>query len=235
MKNATIYTVNEGFDIAEAFAVTNGKIVEVGLLNDLEAKYEAANLFDASGKTIVPGLIDAHAHLLNLGMSMQQVDLVGTKSYQEVLQRVIAFQKKNNNEYIIGRGWDQNDWELKEFPTNKELDSIFPNTPVSLRRIDGHAMIVNSKAIDIAGITRDTKMAGGEVILKDGEPSGILVDTPMRLVWDTYPEEDKAYYIKALKDAEKKCLELGLTTIDEAGTDRFVIDLVDSLQQAGEM
>ena len=235
VKNATIYTVNEGFDKVEAFVVTNGKIVEVGLQKYLEAKYEAANLFDANGKTIVPGLIDAHAHLLNLGMSMQQVDLVGTKSYQEVLKRVIDFQEENNNDYIIGRGWDQNDWEIKEFPTKEELDFIFPNTPVSLRRIDGHAMIVNSKALEMAGITKDTKMAGGEVILKDGEPSGILIDTPMSLVWNTYPENDRAFHIKALKDAEKRCLELGLTTIDEAGTNRFVIDMVDSLQQAGEM
>jgi predicted amidohydrolase YtcJ len=235
VKNATIYTVNEGFDIAEAFIVNNGKIVEVGSQKNLEAKYEAANLFDANGKTIVPGLIDAHAHLLNLGISMQQVDLVGTKSYQEVLKRVITFQEENNSDYIIGRGWDQNDWEIKEFPTKEELDFIFPNTPVSLRRIDGHAMIVNSKAIEMAGITKDTKMAGGEVYLKDGEPSGILIDSPMELVWNTYPKEDKAYYIKALKDAEKECLKLGLTTIDEAGTNRFVIDLVDSLQQAGEM
>ena len=235
VKNANIYTVNDSFEIVEAFVVNKGKIVAVGLLNDLETTYEPTSLFDAQGKTIIPGLIDAHAHLLNLGISMQQVDLVGSESYQEVLKRVITFQENNNSDYIIGRGWDQNDWEVKEFPTKKELDFIFPNTPVSLTRIDGHAMIVNSKAIEMAGITKNTKIAGGEVILKNDEPSGILIDTPMGLVWNTYPEKDKAYYIKALKDAEKKCLEFGLTTIDEAGTNRFVIDLVDSLQQAGEM
>jgi len=235
VKNANIYTVNDSFEIVEAFVVNKGKIVAVGLLNDLETTYKPTSLFDAQGKTIIPGLIDAHAHLLNLGISMQQVDLVGSESYQEVLKRVITFQENNNSDYIIGRGWDQNDWEVKEFPTKKELDFIFPNTPVSLTRIDGHAMIVNSKAIEMAGITKNTKIAGGEVILKNDEPSGILIDTPMGLVWNTYPEKDKAYYIKALKDAEKKCLEFGLTTIDEAGTNRFVIDLVDSLQQAGEM
>ena len=235
VKNANVYTVNDSFEIVEAFVVNKGKIVAVGLLNDLETTYKPTSLFDAQGKTIIPGLIDAHAHLLNLGISMQQVDLVGTKSYQEVLKRVITFQENNNSDYIIGRGWDQNDWEIKKFPSKKELDLIFPNTPVSLTRIDGHAMIVNSKAIEMAGITKKTKIAGGEVILKNDEPSGILIDTPMKLIWNTYPEEDKAYYIKALKDAEKKCLELGLTTIDEAGANRFVIDLVDSLQQAGEM
>ncbi len=235
VKNATIYTVNESFDTAEAFVVSDGKILEVGLIKNLEAKYDAKTTFDASGKTIVPGLIDAHAHLLNLGVSMQQIDLVGTKSYEEVLQRVSDFQKEKNKDFIIGRGWDQNDWEVKEFPTKKELDSMFPNTPVSLRRIDGHAMIVNSKALELAGITSKTKMAGGEVILKDGEPSGVLVDTPMRLVWNIMPKEDVSFYVKALKDAEKKCLKLGLTTIDEAGTDRLVIELIDSLQQVGEM
>ena len=168
VKNANIYTVNDSFEIVEAFVVNKGKIVAVGLLNDLETTYKPTSLFDAQGKTIIPGLIDAHAHLLNLGISMQQVDLVGSESYQEVLKRVITFQENNNSDYIIGRGWDQNDWEVKEFPTKKELDFIFPNTPVSLTRIDGHAMIVNSKAIEMAGITKNTKIAGGEVILKNG-------------------------------------------------------------------
>ena len=235
VKNATVYTVNEQFETVEAFVVKDGKILDIGSADEMESKYNSIDSYDAEGKTIVPGLIDAHAHLMNLGISMQQVDLVGTKSYKEVLQKVVEFQDKNNSEYIIGRGWDQNDWEMKEFPTKKELDSLFPNTPVSLRRIDGHALIANSKALELAGINAETKMAGGEVIMKDGEPSGVLVDTPMRLVWKTYPRQNDAFYIKALKDAEQKCLELGLTTINEAGTNRWVIETMDSLQQAGEM
>ncbi|MCF6308413.1 MAG: amidohydrolase [Flavobacteriaceae bacterium] len=235
IRNAKVYTVNSSFETAEAFVVNKGKIIEVGTSEALEKKYKTTEIFDAQGKTIVPGLIDAHAHLLALGSSLQQVDLVDTKSYQEVLQRVITFQKEKNSDYILGNGWDQNDWEVKEFPTKKELDSLFPNTPVSLRRIDGHAMIVNSKALELAGITAATKMDGGEVILKDGAPSGILVDAPMSLVRKTLPEENLKFYIKALKDAEKQCLKLGLTTINEAGTNRYIIELMDSLQQAGEM
>jgi len=235
VKNGTIYTVNSNFDIAEAFVVKDGIIVEVGDTKTIETKYKAANKIDAQGKIIVPGLIDAHAHLLNLGMSMQQVQLMGTKSYDEVLQRVIDFQNKNQATYIIGRGWDQNDWDVKVFPTKKELDSLFPDTPVSLRRVDGHAMIVNSKALEMAGITAATKMPGGEVLLQDGEPTGLLVDTPMQLVWDTYPEEDLGYYIKAIKDAEGECLRLGLTTINEAGSNKFAIELMDSLQKNSEM
>ena len=235
VKNAVIYTVNEDFETVEAFTIRDGKILDVGTTADMEKIYNSSEVYDAEGKTIFPGFIDAHAHLLNLGISMQQVDLVGTKNYDEVLQKVVKFQNKNNTEYIIGRGWDQNDWDVKEFPTKKELDSLFPNTPVSLRRIDGHAMIVNRKALELAGITSETKMPGGEVILIDGEPSGLLVDTPMRLVWKTFPKENDAFYIKAIKDAEKKCLKMGLTTINEAGSNRWVIEKMDSLQQKGEM
>ena len=235
VKNATIYTVNKNFEKAEAFVVKAGKIEEVGKLRDLVNKYDFSDVYDAKNQTIIPGIIDAHAHLMYLGISLQQVDLTGTKSYEEVLKRVLDFQKKNKTAYLIGRGWDQNDWIIKEYPTKKELDSLFPDIPVSLERIDGHAMIVNSKALNLAKINSKTNIPGGKVILVKGEPSGLLIDTPMQLVWDTYPKKDKDFYIKALKDAEKKCLSFGLTTIDEAGIDRATITLMDSLQRSGDM
>jgi hypothetical protein len=235
VKNATIYTVNDNFDMAKAFIVKDGKILEIGLKPELELKYTFTEVYDAKGKTIVPGLIDGHAHLYGLGLSLQNVDLVGTTSFKEVLEKVVAFQKEKNAAYIIGRGWDQNDWEVKEFPTKKELDSIFPNTPVALTRVDGHALLVNSKALELAGITAKTKMDGGEVILDNGELSGVLIDTPMSLVWKSIPKSTKEYNIWALKDAENRCLELGLTTVNDAGLDREIIELIDSLQQAGQM
>ena len=183
--NATIYTVDDAFNTVEAFVVKDGKILETGPEAQLKKNYDAREMFDAKGRTIVPGLIDAHAHLYNLGVTLQQVDLVGTKSYREALDRVVAFQKEKNVKFISGRGWDQNDWEIKEFPTKEMLDSLFPDTPVALTRIDGHALWVNSKALEMAGITASTKVPGGEVVLKDGEPSGILVDRPMYLVYNT--------------------------------------------------
>src|SRR5690606_7979898 len=131
---------------------------------------------------VVPGLIDAHAHLYGLGLVLKNVDLIGTTSFEEILEKVVAFQEEKNAEYIIGRGWDQNDWDDKNFPTKKELDSLFPNTPVSLLRIDGHAMLVNSKALELAEITSETKVAGGEIVLENGEPTGIIIDAPMRLI-----------------------------------------------------
>jgi predicted amidohydrolase YtcJ len=235
VKNANIYTVNVNFDKAEAFVVKDGRILEIGTSRELEEKYVTIETFDVEGKTLVPGLIDGHAHLYNLGLSLQNVDLVGTKSYQEVLARVVAFQKENNSDYIVGRGWDQNDWEIKEFPTKTELDSLFPHTPVALSRVDGHAIIANSKALELAGITAQTEVSGGEILLSNGEPSGIVIDAPMELIHKTIPALSKEQKIKALKDAEKICLELGLTTINDAGLNRDIIELIDSLQQSGEL
>lgn len=233
--NANVYTVNEAFDIVDAFVVRNGKIVETGIYEALEEKYEAIETFDAKGKTIVPGLIDAHAHLYGLGLGLQHVDLVGTKSKVEVIEKLVAFEKSRNSTFILGRGWDQNDWETKEFPTKEDLDPYFPDVPVALERIDGHALWVNSNALALAGITKDTKVPGGEVILQNGEPSGILVDGPTNLIENTMPSPSRETKIHALLEAEATCLALGLTTIDDAGLDREIIEIIDSLQQAGVM
>jgi predicted amidohydrolase YtcJ len=235
VKNATIYTVNETFDKVDAFVVKDGKILEVGLKPELELKYDLKDTFDANGKTIVPGLFDAHAHFYNLGVTLQQVDLVATQSYAEVLDRVQAFYDERSPNVITGRGWDQNDWETKEFPTKKELDSMFPNIPVALTRIDGHALLVNSKALELAGITASTKMEGGEVLLEDGKPSGILIDTPMRLVYDALPEPDESFVEQALLDAQKICFENGLTTINDAGLERDIIEKIAAMQQSGDL
>ncbi|MBT8255812.1 MAG: amidohydrolase, partial [Bacteroidia bacterium] len=235
VQNANVYTVNNSFDKAEAFVVKDGKILAVGTTKDLQLKYYVDEVFEAGGKTIVPGLIDAHAHLYNLGSSMQRANLAGTKSKQDVLDRVVEFQKEKQTEFILGRGWDQNDWEIKEFPTKEELDALFPDIPVALTRIDGHALWVNSKALNLAGITSATKMSGGEVVLENGEPSGILVDTPMKLVRNIMPEPDRDYNITALKDAEAACVSFGLTTVNDAGLGREVIELIDELQQRKEL
>lgn len=233
--NAKIYTVNEGFETAEAFAVKDGKIIEVGTSKSISGKYKASKTLNADGKTILPGLIDAHAHLYNFGLGLQNVDLVGTTSKEEALQKIVDFQKDKNSSFIFGRGWDQNDWPVKEFPSKKELDSLFPNTPVALSRIDGHALWVNTKTLELAGITSATNMEGGEVVLENGNPSGIIIDSPMKLVFDIMPTPSKEVSTRALKDAEKVCESLGLTTINDAGLDKDIIELIEELQQTGEM
>lgn len=237
--NATVYTVDENFSTAEAFAVKDGKFLAVGTTDDIRSTYTADQIIDADKRAITPGLIDAHCHFYGLGLNQQEVDLVGTKSFDEVLQRVIDFQTTTPKQFITGRGWDQNDWEVKEFPTKYELDSLFPNTPVVLQRIDGHAYLVNQKALDMAGIDWKTTVDGGEIVKQWGGKingiTGVLVDNPMSLIDKIIPVPTKEEKIAALKLAERICLNHGLTTVNDAGIDRETIELIDSLQQAGEL
>ena len=233
LKNAKIYTVDSTFSVAEALAVRNGKFVAVGKTTELQQQYEATEVIDAGGRPVYPGLIDAHAHFYGLGMQMQAVDLTGTKSFKEVVNRITAFQKQKNVDFIVGRGWDQNDWKVKEFPEKDTLDLLFPETPVAITRVDGHALLANQAALDAAGITADTPVEGGEIEVKDGELTGILVDNPMALVENAVPETSRKDQIAALLDAQEAAFRHGLTTVNDAGLDRSVIELIDSLQQAG--
>ncbi|MEQ5789679.1 amidohydrolase [Muricauda sp. NFXS6] len=233
--NANIYTVDDDFSKASSLAVKDGKFVAVGDSQEIFKKYNAQEQLDAEGKTIVPGLIDAHCHFYGLGQNQQVVDLVGTKSFDEVVEKVVAFQKERPSDFILGRGWDQNDWEVKEFPTKDKLDELFLDTPVALERIDGHAYLVNQKALDMAGITAGTETEGGEIVKENGEITGVLVDNPMGLINMVMPPASLEQKIQALKDAERISLDYGLTTVNDAGLSRDIIELIDSLQQAGEL
>ena len=233
--NANIYTVNDNFDKAEAFAVKDGKIIDVGTTSEIQSKYASTFINDVQGKTVVPGLIDAHCHFYGLGLQQQKVDLTGTKSFDEVIQKIVDFQKEKNVSYITGRGWDQNDWEVKEFPSNEKLNKLFPNTPITIRRIDGHALLANQAAIDLTDVTINTPFSGGEIQQKHGKLTGIFIDNPMGLIESKIPKPSKSAQIQALKDAEKISISHGLTTVDDAGLSREIIELIDSLHQANEL
>lgn len=233
--NANIYTVNESFEKAQAIAINNGKFLAVGSSKEINKNYKTSKKINVEGKTIIPGLIDAHCHFYGLGLSMQKVDLSGTKSYDEVIEKIKDFQKEKNSDFILGRGWDQNDWDIKEFPRKNRLDKLFPNTPLAVRRVDGHALLVNQAALDLAGVDNSTEVQGGEIIKINGKITGVLIDNAMDLVENIIPKVTKTESIKALKDAEKKCFELGLTTVDDAGLNKEIIDLIDSLQEVGEL
>ena len=230
-----IYTVNNNFDKAEAFAVNKGKIIAVGTTKEIQSLYTSNKVINAKGKTVLPGLIDAHCHFFGLGLQQQKVDVSGTKSYEEVLQRIVDFQKENNTDYITGRGWDQNDWEVKKFPTKEKLDKLFPKTPVAITRIDGHALLANQAAINLAKVTVKTPFSGGEILQKNGKLTGVFIDNPMELILNTIPKPTKETQIKALQDAEKICISYGLTTVDDAGLSRNTIELIDSLQKANQL
>ena len=136
--NAKVYTVDSSFSKAQAFAVKNGRFVAVGSNEFVMKKYRALRSIDLKGKPVYPGFIDAHSHFLGYGLNQTKVNLLGTKSFEEVLQRLIEYRAAHPDEsWITGRGWDQNDWEIKEFPNRRVLDSIFPNTPVIIRRACG--------------------------------------------------------------------------------------------------
>ena len=235
VSDATIYSVNKTFDTATAMAIKNGKIVAMGSNVEIANNYQSENNINAKGKYIYPGLIDAHCHFYGFGLSLQEVDLRGTKSMEEVIKRIQVFQKEKKSNFIVGNGWDQNDWSVKEFPSKAILDKYFPDTPVVLNRVDGHAIIVNSKVLTLAGITKNTKAIGGQIEIKDGEPTGILIDNPMELVFKIIPKPNRKTQIAALLDAEKVMFDYGLTTVNDAGLDPDIINLMDSLQKAKAM
>ena len=226
--NANAYTVNSNFDNVEAFAINDGMFVAVGSTSDVQEKYQSDNIVDAKNQTIVPGLIDAHCHFYRMGLQQQKVDLEGTTSYDDVLERLVEFQKEKNTNYITGRGWDQNDWDIKEFPTKEKLDELFPNTPVAVTRVDGHALLVNQAALDLTEITNETKVTGGEIIKKNGKITGVLIDSAMDFI--KIPTVSKEEAVQALLDAQDICFSYGLTTVDDAGLDRNTIELIDELQ-----
>ena len=235
--NATIYTVDDAFNKAEAFAVKDGKFVAVGSSAEITNKYKATELIDAKGQTLVPGLIDAHCHFFRFGLQLQKVSLEGTKSYDEVLQKISDFKDEKNATYITGRGWDQNDWDVKEFPTKVKLDKLFPNTPVAVRRVDGHALLVNEAALNYSGLSETNfpkNITGGEFITdKNGKLTGVLIDRAMDYI--KMPNTSTKEAIAGLIDAQEINFSYGLTTVDDAGLARKEIELIDSLQKTGDL
>lgn len=251
--HAVVYTVDTAFTITEAIAIKDGKILATGTTAEILAAYEATEKLDAEGKSIFPGFIDAHCHFVNYGLGLQQVNLVGTASFEEVMERVQQFAGAHpENEWIIGRGWDQNDWKIKEYPDRRMLDSLFPNTPVMLTRIDGHAALANGKALELAGIDQKTKINGGELLfmpnpqlkgllldspelLTQSVLSGVLIDNAVDLVSKIIPEPTEPRLKEALLAAQQNCFAVGLTTVDDAGLMKNKIDAIDRFQKSGEL
>jgi predicted amidohydrolase YtcJ len=245
--NAVIYSVDSLFNTCEAMAVNEGKIVAVGENKIILRHYDGAETIDAGGKAVYPGLIDAHCHFLAYGLGLSKVNLVGTNSFNEVIDRVVQSANKRlpnienevqtapTSNWILGRGWDQNDWTDKAMPTNRELDSLFPRRPVFLTRIDGHAGLANSKALQMAGITPSTKIKGGDIVLSNGKLTGLLIDNAMDLVKKYIPQPDDNDKAGALLNAQSNCVAMGLTTVDDAGLMKNDVDLIDSLQRNGKL
>jgi predicted amidohydrolase YtcJ len=236
VKNAVVYTSDSIHSAQNAFAVLDGKFEAVGSNDDILKHYSSDSVIDAAGKTILPGLMDAHCHFTGMGEGLiRWADLRGTKSFEEVIARLQVFRNEHPQEWLLGRGWDQNDWKNKEFPVKDQLDKLFPDIPVALTRIDGHAMVVNSKALEIAGITNATKVNGGEIKLTNGQPNGMLLDNAKELVSALIPALNEDLLTQGLLMSQDICLRNGLTSVVDAGLDLKTIQLIDKLQKEGKL
>lgn len=235
--NARIYTVDVNRPLAEAMAVRDGRVAFVGSERGaLALRGPGTEVIDLDGQTVIPGITDAHAHLLGLGETLRDVDLVGTASYEEVVERVVARARETPaGSWIIGRGWDQNDWSDTRFPHHQALSRAVPDHPVYLTRVDGHAALVNAAALSAAGVTAATPdPAGGRIErTESGEPSGVLIDAAMGLVRRAIPDASRAEQITAIEAAIAEANRWGLTGIHDAGVAPETLDLYEELARQG--
>ena len=236
--NGRIYTSDQNHPVVAALAVRGDRIAFVGSQGEAEALAGPnTTRLDLAGKTVIPGMVDAHTHLLGLGQALRIVDLVGTESYDAVVARVAERAKTARpGEWIRGRGWDQNDWSDERFPTHEALSRAVPNNPVYLTRVDGHAALVNAKAMELAGITAATKDPQGGRLIRDanGNPTGVLVDAAQGLVGRVIPADSKDEIKSATLAAIGEANRYGLTGIHDAGVSPDVIAAYEELAQAGQ-
>ena len=237
--NARIYTADDAQPMAEALAISGGRLLFVGsTVEAMALKGPATQMVDAGGRTIIPGMTDAHAHLYGLGLTLQQVDLTGTRSYDEVIARVVAKAATvPKGTPVIGRGWDQNDWSDTRLPTNTALSAATPDHPVLLTRVDGHAILANAVAITKVGIAAETKDPEGGRIMRDarGVATGVFVDNAQRLMAPAERGGVPPNPRDVLRNAVKEANKWGLTGVHEMGVPPAVVGVYETAAQAGEL
>lgn len=234
--NGSIYSINESNDVAKAMAVKDGKIVAIGAEREILNKYSAKEMLDLGTRSVIPGIIDAHCHFVGYGMYLTKLDLTGTTSWEQVLEKAKVYHEQYPDRWIEGRGWDHTKWPDKQFPDNDQLNKLFPETPVYLKRVDGHAAIANQKALELAGISQETSEQGGEIGKdEDGILTGLLIDKPMGLVEAIIPDMSESQLADALIKAQENCFAYGITTVDDAGLSKSDIETIQKLQHAGRL
>jgi len=236
--HARIYTVDDSHPFVSALAVRDGRVAFVGSEREaMVLRGATTKVIDAAGQTVIPGMIDAHAHLFGLGTFLRDIDLTDTRSYDAIVARVGERVKgRPAGQWVLGRGWDQNKWGDTRFPTHEALSRVTPNNPVALRRIDGHALLVNAAAMKAAGVTAATKDPSGGRIERgaNGEPTGVFVDNAMDLIDRVIPplthEDMRAATLAAIAESNK----YGLVALDDAGEPRDVLDVFEELAKEGK-
>ena len=237
--NARVYTSDAARPRAEAVAVRGDRIVFVGSAHEAALlRGPATRVFDVAGKTVIPGMIDSHGHLTGLGAALRTVDVVATKSLDEIVERV-SFRAAQvpAGSWVVGRGWDQNDWGDTRFPSHTKLSAAVPNHPVALTRIDGHALFANARAMQLAGITKETPDPAGGRILRDanGEATGVFIDNAMSLIRRAIPNETRAETREGIKLAMRQMNRFGLTGMHDAGAGCDNIRLYEEMARANEL
>ena len=235
IQNARIYSVDSNFNIYAALAVKNNKIVSIGSTQEIRSKYAAAEVHDLDEAVVFPGFIDAHCHFYGYGLAQEKYcDLSETESFDEVIAKVREHRSQNLDQtWILGRGWDQNDWDIQAFPVNQKLNELFPDIPVLLIRIDGHAALVNDKALNIAGFNIETEIKGGEIISKEGKLTGVLLDNAADILKALAPKPNDDLIQKSILRAQSDCFEVGLTAVVDAGLPFHLVRKIDQMQKQG--
>ena len=235
IKNVQGYTIeNNKLQQFSALTFTDDKIDQLYFADDTLPNNKTLSVIDGQGKTLIPGLIDAHGHILNYGLSLLQADLVNSSSEQDAINRTLAYAKANPElKWLQGRGWNQTQWPSNAFPSAKSLDAIFPDQPVWLERVDGHAGWANSKAMAIAGITKDTVSPEGGDIIKDenGQPTGVFIDNAMALIHNSIAPLTKTEQKQVLVKAMNALASFGLTSVHDAGITAKDIEIYKELSQ----
>ncbi len=236
IKNANIYNDDFTSYSTKSIAIKNGKIIGIDSFGNLNKDYNTENIIDINSAFLFPGFNDAHCHFYGYATNLAQYcDLKDTKSFDEIIEKLIAYNDKYSPEFLCGRGWDQNDWNDTNMPNWDKLNKAFPNIPVYLVRIDGHAAISNEKAFRLANITKQTIVTGGEISISNGQFTGLLIDNAMSLVRSKIPAPTYEQITDALLMAQDSCLKYGLTSLTDAGLDKEEIILIDSLQKSGDL
>jgi len=237
LTNGIVYTVDNEFAVHQAFAVADGRFIAIGTTDEILKSFEAEKTIDAGGKAVYPGFIDGHCHFFGFGENLvRYAELAGSKSFDEVIQRLKAHQEAHPGDWILGRGWDQNRWADKQFPDNRLLENHFPGKKIFLIRIDGHAFLASNAALEAAEIDAKTTIEGGEVqLLANGKPSGILIDIAGDAIKSLIPSLTLSEKKEALMAAQDACFAVGLSGVIDAGLPVDKIQLIDSLQQAGTL
>jgi predicted amidohydrolase YtcJ len=233
----TIHSSDAGCSSPRAFAVKDGRFIYAGGVDGTNAlRGPETQVLDAAGHTVLPGLVDAHLHLTSLGLSLEQVDLTGAESSDAMVERTADFARRVPDEWILGRGWDENRWPRREFPVHQSLSAAVADRPVALTRVDGHALLANARAMAIAGIDESTPDPSGGRIVRDrhGTPTGVFIDAAEALIYDRVPKPTRERLMRAVRSGIAECNRWGITALAEPGCDEAVLSAQMELLEAGE-